>query len=385
MYFPASKAFIPGATLRQIPLFIALLVLALIPVACEKPAPVVFQPVPVDVAKVETADVPIKLRSIGTVEAVQSVAVSALVGGYLQEVHIKDGQPVNEGQILFKIDSRKFEVALKQNEANLEQVRIQWQSAVKEVQRADSLLKDNIITPQEQEKLQTAADSLQAALKLQEALLENSRLDLSFCTIRSPISGRAGSLLVHKGDLIKANASIFVTINQINPVRVKFSIPEKELGVLRSAMAAGTVSVSATLPQNSDQGIEGKLVFIDNAVDVQTGSIILKAEFANDEELLWPGQFVETSVMLGTMKDALIVPSGAVQTGQQGTFVFVVDAQKKAAIRKVVTGLVNGESTIILDGLKAEEAVVTDGQIRLGDGMPVNVRKTKEPASEKSE
>jgi len=359
--------------------------LLLFAVACEKPAPTVFPPVPVEVAQVKSADVPIKLRSVGTVESRQSVAVSSQVGGFLQDVLLEDGQPVKEGQVLFRIDSRKFEVAVRQAEAALEQVKVQWRNAVKEAQRAESLLKDGVTTPQEHERLSAAADALQAAIKVQEAVLENARLDLAYCTIRAPLSGRAGVLNVHKGDLIKAGTSILVTISQMNPVHVKFSIPEKNLGELRAAANAGELVVEAVMPGDGADAAQGRLVFVDNTVDVQTGSIILKAEFANESEKLWPGTYVETTLVLGTLRNALLVPSAAVQSSQQGSSVFVIDSQNRAIFRSVTAVFDTDGHTVVSEGLKDGETVVTDGQLRLGDGMKVSIRNAPGKAGEKSE
>ena len=367
-------------------LICAMLSVLLIPmVACEKPAPVSIPPAPVEVAQVATADVPLEIHSIGTVEAVESVDVSSQVGGYLQDVYIREGQAVKEGQLLFRIDSRKYEVTLKQNEAALKQTEIQWKNAIREAQRAEALLKDNAVTPQDRDKLQAAAEALEAAVRLQEAAIESTRLDLSFCTIRAPISGRAGALLAHKGDLIKAGSTVFVSVKQMSPINVRFSVPEKDLAALRAAMDSGDLKVTAVPPQNGGAVMEGRLVFIDNTVDVQTGSIILKAEFANESETLWPGQFVETSLLLGSVRDALVIPSVAVQTGQQGAFVFVINAQSRAEIRSIVTGAAYDGSVVVTDGLQAGETVVTDGQIRLGQGTEVRIRKPRTANPEKSE
>ena len=245
-------------------------------------------------------------------------------------------------------------------------------------------MKQQMISSQEYDRLQAEANQLQAAVKVQKALLKAAALDLAFCTIHAPISGRAGSLMVHKGDLIKVNDTVLVTINQINPIRVKFAIPEKDLGAVRSAWAVGPVPVSASLSKGSKELSVGKLASVDNAVDVPTGSIMLKAEFINDGEILWPGQYVDVEAILSTVKGAVVIPSKAVQTGQQGTFVFVVDAQQKAGLRKVVLGQAYEENAVVQDGLKVGETVVVDGQVRLGDGTPVNVRKASESTQEKS-
>ena len=384
MRVTSSKASIPAADKRVAPVLFALIVMAAFLTACEKAPSRAVQAVPVEVKQAVMGDVPLKIQAIGTVEPIQKVAISSQVGGYLHGIYFKEGQEIKEGQTLFQIDPRKYEAARMQSEAALEQAQIQLKNAWMEVERAETLLKKQMTSSQEYHRQRTLAESAQAAVKIQEALLKDAALNLAFCTIRAPISGRVGSLTVHKGDLIKANDTVFVTINQIDPISVKFSIPEKNLAAVRFAWNAGPVSVSAEISNNAVEPVVGKLVFVDNAVDAQTGSIMLKAEFANGKETLWPGQFVDVAAVLGTIKNAVVIPSQAVQNGQQGSFVFVVDAQNKARVRKIVPGQTFEENTIVSDGLKAGETVVTDGQIRLGDGTPVELRKAAEQVRERS-
>ncbi|MFA6032422.1 MAG: efflux RND transporter periplasmic adaptor subunit [Myxococcota bacterium] len=361
------------ASQRVVPLYLASIILAALLYACEKPPSRAILAAPVEVAQAVTADIPLKIQAIGTVEPIQKVSISSQVGGYLNGILFREGQDIREGQTLFQIDPRKYEAARMQAEAVLEQATVQSKNALKELERVETLLQKQMISKEEYFRVRTTAESLQASVKIQEALLKEAALNLAFCTIRSPISGRAGSLMVHKGDLIKASDTVFVAINQIDPISVKFSIPEKDLGAVRSAWAAGPVPVVAALSRQ-DNPVAGKLSFVDNAVDVQTGSILLKAEFENKRGLLWPGQYVEVAAVLGAIKNAVLIPSQAVQTGQQGSFVFVVDGQKKSRIRKVVPGQTFEENNIIQDGVKTGETVVVDGQVRLGDGTPVDVR-----------
>ena len=384
MTVPAFKPFrLPAFQRVALVLFASILAATLLP-ACEKPPSRAAQAVPVEIAQSVMANIPLRIQAIGTVEPVQKVTISSQVGGYLHGILFREGQDVKEGQTLFQIDPRKYEAARMQSEATLEQAVIQSKNAQKELERVETLFQKQLISKEEYFRLRTTAESLQAAVRIQEALLKDAALNLTFCTIRAPISGRAGSLMAHRGDLIKANDTVLITINQIDPIYVRFSIPEKNLGTVRAALAAGPVPVVASLSKQDRESAAGRLAFVDNAVDVQTGSIMLKAEFANTREILWPGQYVEVAAVLGTIRDAIVIPSQAVQTGQQGSFVFVVDAQKKARIRKVVPGQTLEEDTIIQEGLKAGETVVIDGQVRLGEGTPVDLRKSPGTVRESS-
>jgi multidrug efflux system membrane fusion protein len=204
--------------------------------------------------------------------------------------------------------------------------------------------------------------------------VRSAALNLEFATIRAPISGRAGQLLAHRGDLVTANVTDLVQINQVAPINVRFSVPEKDLASVRTAFAAGDVPVSAVPSSGGDQPSDGKLSFIDNSVDERTGSLVLKAEFPNTDERLWPGQFVQVSATLGMETGAVVVPSHAVQTGQAGSFVFVIDDQGAARLRLVKSGRLSGDDIVISDGVKAGEAVVVDGQLKLADGTPTKLK-----------
>jgi len=350
------------------------LILLMMIAACAKPAPQRAQIVPVEVATVQQVDVPLNIQAIGTVEPIQSVPVRSQAGGYLSEVYFQEGQDVEAGKLLFQIDARSLNAIAMQMKATLEQTRVQSINAQDQFHRYEELYKKNFISKGEYDQVRTTAEALEAAVKAQEASLEKASLDRQFATIRAPISGRAGILQVHKGDLIKANDTILITLNQLRPINIKFAIPEKDLSAVRAAWEEENVPVNAVLSKDGGKSVKGRLIFVDNTVDVHTGSILLKAQFENDDEILWPGQFMDVVVVLKTLKNALVIPSQAIQTGQQGTYVFVVDSNKKAEMRKIIPGQIQDELTVIKEGLKSGETVVTDGQVRLVSGAMVEFR-----------
>ncbi len=395
---------------------------------------------PVTVGPVIQKDVPIQLSAIGNVEPYASVAIKTLVSGQLMEAAFEEGQEVKKGDLLFVIDPRPFEAAVKQAEAILEKDL----SAVKQAQanrlsngsrlkHAEAILKkDQIqaktagiqaeryavlagkgnVSKDEYDKVQTNADALnatvladsaaveeakstlgaseaalehaRAAVRASRANLENERLQLAYCTIHAPLNGRTGDLHVKEGNIIKANDAVLTEIHQVNPIYVVFSVPEQHLGEIRERLRTETVKVEARIPGNGKQPEKGELTFVDNAVDRTTGTIRLKGTFANKEKRLWPGQFVDVVIILDTEKDAVVVPSQAVQTGQEGPYAFVVTPELTAEFRKLTVGrTLNGE-TVIAQGLTPGEQVVTDGCLRLLPGMKVQIKgppPTSDPAS----
>jgi len=338
--------------------------------------PAAFPPVPVTVADVIAESVPVQISAIGNVEAYSTVGIKSQIGGTLMRVHFKEGQDVNRGDILFTIDPRPYESALKQAEANLARDKAQMENSRVEVRRYAELVKKGYVAQELYDQILTNAAALEAIVSADEAAVENARLQLGYCSINAPVSGRTGSLLAHKGNLIKANAdSDMVVINQIQPVYVNFSVPEHNLSVIRKHIALGHVEVQA-FPTNSEKPEVGKLTFIDNTVDATTGTIALKATFNNRERVLWPGQFVNVQMTLTTLPDAVIAPAQAVQTGQQGQFVFVVK-EGSAELRPVKVGITHKNITVIEDGLSPGETVVTDGQLRLMPGAKVEIKNKK--------
>jgi multidrug efflux system membrane fusion protein len=332
-------------------------------------------PVPVLAAKAVQRDVPNQLHEIGTVEAFEAIAIKARVGGNLQVVNFKEGDFVTKGQLLFAIDPRPFAAALAQAEANRVRDQASANQARTKEQRLAFLLKEGVGSRQQYDEEYATAASMEATVAADRAAIDSARLNLQYAEIRSPVDGRTGKLQAHPGDLIKADADTpIVTIAQVQPIYVDFSIPEKELGQVRRSMENGTLEVNATIPGDPQQAEHGVLSFVDNSVDKTTGTIALKGIFQNENRRLWPGQFVNTTLTLAVIPHAVLVPSQAIQTGQEGPFVYVVGRDMKVAARPVVAGAVFETETIIEHGVEAGETVVTDGQLRLMPGAVVRLK-----------
>ncbi|MEN2985805.1 MAG: efflux RND transporter periplasmic adaptor subunit [Thermodesulfovibrionaceae bacterium] len=332
-------------------------------------------PVPVVISEVFMKDVPVHLTAIGNVEAYSTVTIKSRVEGQLLEAYIKEGDEVKKGQLLFLIDPRSFQEAVKQAEANLLRDRAQLEFAKADLERYEELLKDELVSRQQYEKIRATYESLKATVKADEAVVEHAKLQLSYCYIRSPIDGKIGSLFVHPGNMIKANETQIATINQIVPIYVRFSIPEQELIRVKKAMTQGTLKTEVILKaSDTNYTAVGKVVFIDNTVDPATGTIKLKAEFPNKDKMLWPGQFVNVVLTIGIKKNALVIPYRALQMGQQGHYVFVIKQNRTAEIRQVKAGFRFGDEVVVEEGLNAGETVVIDGQLRLTPGAKVEIK-----------
>jgi membrane fusion protein, multidrug efflux system len=356
--------------------------------------------VPVEMALVAQQDVPIQIKSIGNVEALSTIAVHSQVEGTLQRTAFSPGQEVKKNDLLFVIDQRPLQAALSEAEANLLKAMAavrQGQDIVakdeatanndKVIVSRDANLVENGVIPREQydndltrlradeatvRADQSAVANLMAAQKAQQALVDNARVQLSYTSIRAPITGKTGNLAVTTGNLVRANDSTpMVTITQTAPIYVTFSLPEQDLIRVRQHSGAGGLAVQAIIPGDENDPREGKLSLVDNTVDVATGTVRLKATFQNDDRILYPGQFVNVVLTLGTQSQAIVVPSPAVQIGQDKAFVYVVKADMTVEVRTVKTGTTIGNLTVIEDGLKPGEQVVTDGQLRLVPGAKV--------------
>lgn len=360
----------------RIILFLLLPALLLAACARKKEKPREKPPVAVAVATIEGKNVPITVNAIGNVEPVNSLPVKAQVNGVIAQVHFREGQDVKKGELLFTIDPRPFNAALKQAEANMARDVAQERNAAEQARRYAGLLKDGIVTQEQYDQLRTNAEAFAAAVAADRAAVENARIQLSYCSIRSPISGRTGSLLVNVGTLVKANDSAaLVTINQISPIYVSFTIPEKQLAAIKQKITGGRMAVEAMVP-NDPLGSElGVVSFLDNAVDSTTGTIRLKGSFPNGGRRLWPGQFVSVSLVLGTMPNAVLAPAAAVQTAQKGQFVFVVGPDKRVEQRVVTTGIAANNRLVIETGLRPGEIVVTDGIMNLIPGSRIEAKK----------
>jgi len=377
----------------------------------QKAAPASKPVVPVTVAEAAVKDVPIQLAAIGTVEAYSTVSMKSQVSGVLLRVHFKEGQEVRKGDLLFTIDPRPFESELrkaeanlardlafqKQAEANLARDTAQAENARVETRRYERLINAGVVAREQYEQIRANGEAMEASLRAdkaaienaQEAIradkaaIENARIELDYCTIRSPIGGRTGSLILHEGNLVKDKDTIaLVVINQITPIFVNFSVPEQNLPEIKKHMAGGKLKVQAVAPGQETNRPEGEVTFVDNAVDSSTGTIRLKGTFENKDKSLWPGQFVNVVLNLAYQKNAVVVPSQAVQTGQAGQYVFVVAADATAESRPVVAGRTFGADTVIEKGLQPGEKVVTDGQLRLVSGAKVQVKNAREAGND---
>jgi membrane fusion protein, multidrug efflux system len=354
--------------------------------------------------------VPIQVQAIGNVQASTTVAIRSLVAGEIVGVHFTEGQDVHKGDLLFTIDTRPYEASLKQAEANLAKSlaavkqaeanlardNAQAKTAVVQADRYKTLFEKNLISKEQYDQIRTTAESLDATIQADKAALENvkatvqadraaienAKLQLSYCSIRAPVSGRTGSLLVDKGNVVKANDSqSLAVVNQINPVNVEFSVPEKVLPAIRRYMTASKLLVEV-FPQNGGVPAEagrladtGYLSFINNTIDNTTGTIQLKATFQNKSRRLWPGQFVNVMLTLAMEKDAVVVPAKAVQTGQQGQFVFVVKKDMAVESRPVSIERTIDQDAVVSKGLIPGETVVVDGQLQLVPGAKVTIKK----------
>jgi membrane fusion protein, multidrug efflux system len=367
--------------------------------------------VPVEMAQVSQKDVPVQIKAIGNVEPLNTISVRSQVEGTLQRVAFTPGQEVKKGDVLFGIDPRPLQAALSQAEANL----LKAMAAVRQgndivardqateandkvIANRDANLLEHGVIPREQydndvAKLhadeatvradQSAVANLQAAQKAEQANVENARVQLSYTTIRAPIAGKTGNLAVTQGNLVRANDTTpMVTITQSAPIYVTFSVPETDLMRIRLASGKAGLVTQVVIPGDESNPTMGKLSLVDNTVDVATGTVRLKATFQNDDRRLYPGQFVNVVLTLGTLMQATVVPSQAVQIGQDKSFVYVVKFDMTVEARTVKTGATLDNMTVIEDGLKPGEQVVTDGQLRLVPGAKVQTKGQGGPAGQ---
>lgn len=347
----------------------------------KKQEPVRKPPVPVTVDTVVQKTIPVQIPAIGNVEAFSTIQVKSQIGGELHQVHFREGQDVTKGSLLFTIDPRPYEVMIKQAEANLAKDTAQLEYAREEARRYEELVKKGYVAKDQYEQFRASAEALAATVNADKAMLDNARLQLKYCYIYSPITGRTGNLSSDQGNLIKANADTpMVIVNQIQPIYVNFAVPEQNLSDIKKYMAAGKLKVEAFVSKDA-RPEEGILTFVDNTVDVMTGTIKLKGTFANSEKRLWPGQFVNVLLTLTSRPNAVLAPSSSVMTGQNGQYAFVVKADTTVEMRPVVTHSTSGDNAVIEEGLTAGELVVIDGQVRLTAGAKVEIKKPEPGAS----
>ncbi|MDQ3828262.1 MAG: efflux RND transporter periplasmic adaptor subunit [Candidatus Tectomicrobia bacterium] len=318
---------------------------------------------------------PLRLKAIGNVEAYTTVAVKARVDGQIVSVSFKEGEQVVRGQVLFQVDPRPFEAQLKQAEATLKRDLTQVENARAQAQRNQELFKKHFISKDAYAQFKTNVDVFTATVDVDRAAVEAARLRLEYTTIRAPITGRAGRIMIQQGNLVKANdINPFVIINQLDPIYVSFSVPEQYRPEIQEWMAKGPLRVVAAPSDSKHPSTAGQLSFVDNTVDPSTGTLKLKATFQNPNQALWPGQFVTTILILREQPDAIVAPSQAIQTGPNGQYVFAVTPGGTAELRDIVVDRTEGPETVVAKGLAAGEQVVTDGHVRLLPGSKVAIK-----------
>ncbi|MFI5354134.1 MAG: efflux RND transporter periplasmic adaptor subunit [Desulfobaccales bacterium] len=332
-------------------------------------------PVPVMVAEVKTQTVPVTIRNIGNVEPYSTVGIKSRIAGQLVKVNFKEGQDVKQGDLLFVIDPRPYEAALRQVEANLEKDKALAGKARSDLKRYAELIQKQFVSQQDYDQARATADSLAAGVNADQVAVQNAKLNLSYCYIKAPITGRTGSLLANEGNMIKENAdTVMLVINQIQPIYVTFAVPEKNLPILKKFMAEEKIKVDAVIPTDPEHPDEGVLTFINNTVDLATATIQCKATYDNANKRLWPGLFVNVVVKLTEEPNAILVPSQAIQSGQEGQFVWVVKTDLTVETRPVEPERSMNGDVVVKKGLQAGERVVTDGQIRLVKGAKVEIK-----------
>ena len=332
--------------------------------------------VPVQTAVAQQLDVPRVIPAVGVVQALRMVAVKSQVDGMIASIHFREGDEVKAGDLLVTLDRRPFENTLRIARADLANARAESSKAAADLERYQRLDQQDAISKEQFALLGTKAETTRALVQAKEAAVANAELLLGYSQIRAPIAGRTGQLILHEGALVKANDvnQSIVTLNQLSPIATAFAVPERALADIRAALTRGDASVTVIDGNAGVSRTDGKLTFVDNAVDPATGTITLKATFENDDHALWPGQFVQVQVRVGMDRGALVVPSAAVQTGQNATQVYVVTAEKTIDIRPVKIVRTAGDTTLLADGVRAGETVVTDGHLRLTPGARVEVK-----------
>ena len=332
-------------------------------------------PIPVMVSKVTQKTMPIQLTAIGNVGG-YTVSVQAQVSGELLDVHFKEGDFVRQGQLLFTIDPGLYEAAFAHAQATLLRDKALAANSRAQSQRIAKLLADGVVSPADADASKSAADAAEAAVAGDEAALKTAQLNLDYCTIYSPMDGRTGAVLVKPGNLVKIADAPIVVIKRLSPIPVEFNVPQEYLPEIKKQLAARPLRVEATVPNGSSRPEVGKLGFVDNVVDTTTGTIRLRALFDNSSNALWPGLYVDTLMTLAEQANATVIPTQAITAGQQGSFVYVVQADGTATPRQVTSTRSVGGFAVIDKGLKPGETVVTDGHVRLVPGASVQMKNT---------
>lgn len=329
--------------------------------------------VPIRVATALTKPTPVQFDTIGTVQTIASVAVKSRLDAVIDKVLVKDGQFVKAGDVMFQLDSRAALAQVDQAAATLARDQVQLANANRNVDRDKPLLTKDFVSHQQYDNDSATAAALDATVKADGAQLENAKVLLSYYTIVAPLDGRVGLIAIKQGNSIKSNDVPLATVNQIQPIYVSFALPQNDLPELRGAMSQGPVPVRVLAQGDTGTPVEGKVAFFENSIDSTSGTITVRGSFDNNDQRLWPGQYVNVSVLVRTDPDALVIPPAAVQVGQNGTYVFVVKDDDTTEIRPVTVDRTVGGLAVIAKGLKPGEKVATDGQLRLGNGTHVQI------------
>jgi membrane fusion protein, multidrug efflux system len=343
---------------------------------CEKKTPPAASqrpPAPVTVAKAVSKDVAVYLDSVGKAIATEVVSIQPQVSGRITEIHFTDGAHVNKGDQLFTIDPRPFQAQLQSAEATLAQNKAQWNLAKIQFDRYTELLQTKSISQQDYDQRKNTLDVAEAQVKQSEAAVETARLNLEYCSIRSPIDGRAGQRLVDIGNVVAANTGSLLVIERLDPIYADFTITENDLTGVQRDMQQGTLQVQVSLPDASDKPREGKLTFIDNMVQESTGTVKLRATIPNSDHYFWPGRFVKVRLILSTLKGAVLVPAAVPQMSPKGPFVYVVKEDSTTELRPVKLGQRQGDLVVVAQGLSPGEQVIIQGQIGVIPGGKVRV------------
>jgi multidrug efflux system membrane fusion protein len=331
---------------------------------------------PVVVAVAEQRDVPVQVTAIGNVESYQTVQIRSQVNGQIQSIFFKEGQDVHKGQLLFQLDKRPFQADLEKAIGTLQRDEAQAANSRLQAERYNTLEAQGVASKEQADQVRSQAKADASAVYADKAAVDAAKVQLQYTDITAPIDARTGALLINVGNLVKANDTPFlVQLNQVTPIYATFSIPENQLDAVRKA-ATGNLKVLAFPKGQTNNPAEGKLTFIDNGVDMQTGTVKLKGTFANRDRRLWPGEYVDVVLNLSTRRNAILVPSKAIQTGQQGQYVYVVTPQSTAESRAVETAGTYQGSTVISAGVTPGEKVVVDGQLRVAPNAKVVVQST---------
>ncbi len=330
--------------------------------------------IPVTVAVAEQKDVPVQLRAIGNARPFSTVSVKTRVAGQLAKIGLKEGYQVKKEDLIFSIDPTPFQVALRQAEAVLARDIASLQNAEIEMRRNDELASTKVISASVVDESRAKVASLKGTVGADEAAIQIAKVQLSFCSIHSPIDGRVSLLVVNEGNVVKENDTVLAIINQLRPIYVDFAVPEQHLSAIREHLAQGPLTVAATIPGQPSKRALGQLKVINNQVDPTTGTILLRAECPNEDELLWPGQFVDVTMTLDVEKNLVVVPAEAVQYSQQGRYVALVKPDQTVEFRPVELGESLAQEMVVRKGLRPGEQVVTSGQLRLQPGARVQIK-----------